>query len=365
MEKITVGKLMFFVTVLSMSILSLNACKKKVAPVEDNAATPVSVIKLEFQNTNIKFESVGSITSQQTPVLRANAEGYVDKILIKVGDPVKIGQTLITLSQKDQILSLKQAKARSDQADLRYKEAMLVAQRKGILAAKGIVSQLEYDSAVTSEKVAKADLDVAHYGLQAAEFELSKTYINSPINGFVQTIPVSVGDKVQAGTALIQLTNPAKLRATFPYSEEKALYFSPGQSVTLYSAANPNQSLTSTITDVTPNINPKNRAIDVIVDFDNTQNWKPGSSAHGYVIALPNYQALLIPESSLVMRPEGMVVFVVKNNKAYATPVQTGYTQGDNAVVLQGLSPGQLIVTDGADYLNNGSPVKIQSEKGK
>lgn len=345
--------------VVSMSALLLAGCKKKEDEQPVDTAIPVTVAPVVWKNIDVKFSSVGSITSQDTPLLRAQTTGRVENIVVKIGDQVHEGQLLMTLSQDDQVIGFEQAKANYAQAQARDQEAALVAERKGILAKRGIVSQMEFDEAVTAEKVAHSSLDVAKYQLQAAKLQLEKTQITSPINGYVQSKTVSIGDKVNPGTALIQLTDPTKLRATLPFAEEKALYFALGQKVNLTSLANPNQSLQAAVTNIAPNIDPKNRAINVIVDFDNTQNWKPGASIRGYVIALANYKALIVPETSVVNSDNGPAVFVVKKNKAIETSIQSGYNQDGNAVVLKGLKAGQLVVVDGVQYLNNDALVKI------
>lgn len=320
---------------------------------------PVKILSVSTKPVDLKYKSLGSIESRDVPIVRAQVAGHIEELLAKRGDQVTKGQLLAQISSNDEVLAVSQAKTGFVQAQANYDAALLDMQRKGILAQKGVVSKSDYDHAVSAYKIAKASVDNAKIQLQAAENQLAKTKITAPINGVVDQVSVSVGDQVSPGTAMLQVINPANLRAVLPFPEQQALQIQPGQAVDLSSLANPDQVLNATVTALTPSIDPKNRAFQVIVDFQNTNNWIPGASVRGFVYVLKGYQAIAIPQSSLVLRQQGYAVFTVQNGIAKITPVQTGFRTDGNVVVIQGLKDGDQVVVDGADYLSDGTPVKV------
>ena len=68
---------------------------------------------------------------------------------------------------------------------------------------------------------------------------------------------------------------------------------------------------------------------------------------------------MMIPEQSLVLRPAGEVVYVVRENIAHQAIVKTGLRQKGFIEIISGLKPNDLIVVDGAGFLTDKAPVKI------
>jgi hypothetical protein len=105
------------------------------------------------------------------------------------------------------------------------------------------------------------------------------------------------------------------------------------------------------------------RTIDVIADVVNEPDWQPGASVTGIVILGEQVAALMIPEQSLVLRPAGEVVYIVRNNVAYQAVVKTGARQNGLIEVQEGLQPNDTVVVDGAGFLTDKAPVSIQQVK--
>ena len=67
----------------------------------------------------------------------------------------------------------------------------------------------------------------------------------------------------------------------------------------------------------------------------------------------------MVPEQSVIMRPAGEVVYVVRNNTAYQAVVKTGLRQQGLVEIQAGLNANDTIVVDGAGFLTDNTPVKI------
>jgi len=73
--------------------------------------------------------------------------------------------------------------------------------------------------------------------------------------------------------------------------------------------------------------------------------------------------ALMVPEQSVVLRPAGEVVYVVRNNKAYQAIVKTGAHQNGMVELINGVNENDTIVVDGAGFLTDDTTVKIAGKK--
>jgi multidrug efflux pump subunit AcrA (membrane-fusion protein) len=97
----------------------------------------------------------------------------------------------------------------------------------------------------------------------------------------------------------------------------------------------------------------------VIADVMDEPGWQPGASVTGTVVLGEESAAMMIPEQSLVLRPAGEVVYVVRDNVAYQAVVKTGQRQNGLIEILEGLQPNETIVVDGAGFLTDKAPVTI------
>ena len=73
----------------------------------------------------------------------------------------------------------------------------------------------------------------------------------------------------------------------------------------------------------------------------------------------------MVPEQSVVLRPAGEVVYVVRDNKAYQAIVKTGMRQNGLVEIIDGIAENDVIVVDGAGFLTDKTLVKVSANQGK
>jgi RND family efflux transporter MFP subunit len=160
------------------------------------------------------------------------------------------------------------------------------------------------------------------------------------------------------GDPIVQLVSKQKLRAHLPFPEQVGSQLKPGLKVRLTTPTS-NKTVESVIHELKPMITEGSRTIDVIADVIDEPGWQPGASVTGTVILGEQAAALMIPEQSLVLRPAGEVVYVVRDNIAYQVIVKTGARQNGLIELVEGLQPNEMIVVDGAGFLTDKAPVTI------
>lgn len=337
----------------------LAACQQKTPVNQASQATvAVTTISAVMQPVDVKYRSVGSLANKIAPTVRAQISGHVEQILVHEGDQVTQGQVLMQLSQKNETVAVEQAEADYLKAQAALTQKQQTYDSMAPLAKDQIIARNQFEQVTADYKSAQADAKAAHASLMEAQYNLARTKVESFIKGSVQKILVSEGDSVQPGTALLTLVGQGNMRVRLPFAESKANYLSPGQKVVLTSVTTPDQSLNTTVYSVTPGVNTDTRAVYAIVSFPNTPGWRHGASVHGTVIAENAFEGVVVPTSSIVLRPPiGPVAFVVVNGKAQQRAVQIGYQGEGWLAVVNGLHAGDEVVIDGADYLSNGVPV--------
>jgi RND family efflux transporter MFP subunit len=152
----------------------------------------------------------------------------------------------------------------------------------------------------------------------------------------------------------------SRLRAHLLFRESAANRIRPGLKVRLESPAAPGKFVETRIDEIKPTVNAGNRALDAIVRFDSQDGgFRGGASVNARVVLSVKQDALMVPEQSVVLRPAGKVVYVVKDGRVAQRVVETGLRQDGWQEVAKGLAAGELIATDGAGFLSDGAAVML------
>jgi RND family efflux transporter MFP subunit len=175
----------------------------------------------------------------------------------------------------------------------------------------------------------------------------------------VQRRFITPGDFVKRGQALFEITRPDKLQAWLPYPETVALRVRIGQPAKIYSPLTPGAYTRGEITDLQPTIGNGSRAVMAIVDLENHGDLRPGATLSGEVLVEARMQAIMVPNTSVVRRPAGQLVYVINGETAVARLVETGHSEDGFVEIVNGLKGGEIIATDGAAFLTDGASVKI------
>lgn len=329
--------------------LSLAGCGKK----EEKKAGPppavISVTKAETRDVLVVEQSIGDADSSTAPKVGAEVAGRITKVNAEIGDAVKKGQVLAEIDALDYSADAKRMEAQAvSQSKLteRYRE----------LAKKGFISP----SALESYEA--QDVSAREQHNRAAK-NLARTRIVSPVTGRVDNRLVSVGDWIELGKPVFQLSTSEHLRIRLPFPETVASRIKVGQEVHLSTPTAPDKIMAGKIEQVRPAVGGSSRSFDAIVAVTNPGDWKAGSSVNGEVVIETHPGAVTVPEQSVVLRPAGTVVYAVENGKAVQRKVKTGTKQGGYIEIVDGLKAGETVAVDGAGFLTDKATVAVKGDK--
>ncbi|MDP2785968.1 MAG: efflux RND transporter periplasmic adaptor subunit [Sulfurimicrobium sp.] len=332
--------------------LSLSGCARK--PEGKKPGPPpamITVTQAESRDVPVIERSIGEADSATAPKIGAEVAGRITRVLVDIGDAVKKGQLLAEIDATDYA------------ADAKRLEAQAVAQQKLTeryreLSRKGFVSSSK------QEEVEAQNTSTREQYTRGAK-NLARTRIVSPVDGRVDSRFVSVGDWIDLGKPVFQLSTSENLRIRLPFPESVAQRIRVGQAVTLSTPTAPDATVTGKIKQVRPMVGSTNRAFDAVVEVKNPGGWKPGASVNGAVIVEEHAGAVTVPEVSVVLRPAGKVVYLIENGKAVQHVVTTGVIQNGQVEILQGLKAGATVAVDGAGFLTDKATVSVKETNGK
>jgi RND family efflux transporter MFP subunit len=347
---------------LLLSIVFIAGCNKKAEenkPVQ--AAIPVTVAQSESHMLELIEESVGSLESFTDPTISAEVPGKVVEIRAVAGSAIKEGQILAVLDAQDVTLSRKAAQAEMQRVGILINNQAKNLERLRQLREQNFISQSALDDAVAQTNALRNQVMAAQAQMALAERNVSKTLIHSPVDGRVERQIAVRGQYVKVGDPLFQVVALNKLRVRLPFPERFGGQLSRGMTVRVSSSSD-DSVLTGQISEIRPMAEANNRAFDVFVTLTNPGSWKPGASVVGKVVLGEHQNAVVVPEGSVVFRPAGKVLYVVKGDKVEQRIVQVGIEQNGMVEILDGLRANETVVVDGAGFLTDQANIVVKNK---
>ncbi|MDR4460079.1 MAG: efflux RND transporter periplasmic adaptor subunit [Nitrospirales bacterium] len=344
---------------ISVCLLMISCTYEK----ETEALDTHKVIYPVVQDAKYSSKYVAQIQSVNYVEIRSKIRGYIEKIYVDEGQPVKKGQLLFALTHNVFEKELQKANAafRSAVADLKVAEVELA--NVIVLVEKNIVSKSELYVIQAKVDALKADLEEALANREQQALNLSFSRIRAPFDGFINRIPNKVGSLIAEGDILTSLSDNREVFAYFNLSEVDYLnYIASGErGAKVVSFELANQVLyeyEGTIEVIESEFDSSTGNIAFRARFPNPDGLlKQG--ANGKVIVnkiLEN--ALLIPQKSTFEIQDQLYVYVVnqdnvleQRNIVYKMRLPNFY------VVESGLSKDEQVLLEGVENVMNGDKV--------
>jgi RND family efflux transporter MFP subunit len=277
-------------------------------------------------------------------LLTAPAAGVVNQILAQVGARVSKGQLLLTLDVPDRVNN---ARALIAAADIAEKDA----QRQEQLLREGITSAKQAEQRRAEAVGARAQAN-------AAQQLLARTRVTSPLSGGVQQVMVHLGERVEVGAQLVEIINASALDLLALVPSAQLAGLKVGQAVTVTPDGS-TERYPGIVHAIAPGVDSLTNAAQVVIRVPNPQGeLRAGTGATALVAVGKRRDAVVVPDSAIVVVGDSMSVFVVEGDSvAKVRSVTVGARRGGRAEIKAGLKPGEVVVTSGAFGLTDGMHV--------
>ncbi|MCL2567728.1 MAG: efflux RND transporter periplasmic adaptor subunit [Alphaproteobacteria bacterium] len=350
----------------SAFLFFMNSSKNKAkvpAGQQRTAATiPVVVKKIHRQDFQVYEKTIGSISNLDINTVSAEVSGLVERINVNIGDTVKVGDVIAVVDSRELKNNVNSQEAEIQRLSALLADAKRTQSRYQKLIKDGFVSQADMDTLNTSIKTYQEQLVNARAVLSNSKIQLARSSIRAPQEGMIQQRYIAVGTLVSNTTSIVDIVNNKNLMVIASMPEGFSHRLKSNQEVTLR-VSGTDISLKTKIKELKPVIDEQSRSVSLIIYIPkNDYNLKPGGTLEVYISMENRKDAVVVPESAVILRLAGKVVYVLnEDNSVSEFPVKTGVTQDGLVEVLSGLRGDENIVVDGASYLSDKAKVSITS----
>lgn len=305
--------------------------------------------------------AVGTLRAVRGADLAFEVAGVVVRVDAQPGGEVKAGQPLVALDDTAELAQLQQLKAAEALAELTHRRA------KEQLAVH-IISQAEFDTSA-------ADLKAKQAAVASQAATAAKKRLVAPFPGRVGLVTTSPGAYLNAGASALTLQQLDPVYVDFRLPQRHLAAVRPGQKVEVNLDAYPGKTFTGRVTAVDSKVDGATRNVAVEATLANPQRLlMPGMFANVSMDVGTQQSYLTLPQTAITYNPYGAVVFLVKKGKvrgpggeqeglvAEQSFVTAGPTRGDQVAILEGLKPGDRVVTSGGLKLRNGTPLIVDNK---
>lgn len=311
-----------------------------------NSSVAVRIDTVKTEIPNMDYVANGNFAPSQELSFPAENSGRVIKVLVDVGDAVKVGQTLAVIKGDQLSIELQNTQAA-------YQNALTNSQRYENAFKTGGVTKQQLDQA-------KLDLVNAKARLDQAKINFGDASIKSSINGIVNKRSIEPGSVVSPGTELFELVNVAKLKLKVNVDEQHVAGLKVGSTIKVKASVYPDKVFDGKITFIAPKAD-GSLNFPVEIEIANNPDKELKAGMYGTAIftsgAAQKTPIKTIPRTAFVGGVAGNQVFVVKDSVVKFTKIVSGRILGNEVEVLEGLNEGDIVVTSGQINLTDGSKV--------
>lgn len=335
-------------------LFGLLACREQATPPPGAAtrATPVVISPVQAVTFKRAIDSVGVLAAKDEYRLSFKVGGVIEQIMVEAGDRVQRGQPLAKLKPIE-------IDAQVHQAEEAYTKAKRDLERMQKLRDKGVVSVEQIQDAQTNESIANA-------ALKTALFNRSLADILAPVDGVVLEKLASVNEITAPGVPILVIAAEESgyvLRVGL--IDRDVVRIRRGDSATVSFDAFPGKTFKATVSEVAAAGDPRTGTFRTELRIEaGGQRLLTGLIGRAHIIpaATPDSSALAVPIEALLEANGGQAyVFTLETATGVARkrPVRVGDIHGTLALV-EGLQLGDMVVKEGAAYLEDGAKVSIQ-----
>ena len=309
---------------------------------------PVVVTTASVADLAIRYATTATIEADSEAPVLARVAGEISEVYVEEGDFVEQGQILASLDGDRLRLQARKAHADFERATREY-------ERLQQLHARDLVSTAALDNA-------QFDLNTLKAAYERSQLEYSYTNVRATIAGVVSARIVKVGTHVSEGSPLFQITETSRLIAYLNIPQTELAKFSPGDPTTISVDAFPAAQFRGEIARLSPTIDAINGTFRATVYIDNQEGRiAPGMFGHFSITYETHDDALVIPESAVLLEDDRAVVYVVKQGMAVQRRVEIGIAAEGMQEITAGLAENDPVVLQGQARLSDGTPVLIAS----
>lgn len=326
-------------------------------------------------NQTLHSDYPATLRGRQSVEVRPQVSGTITEICINEGDAVKRGQILFIIDQVPYKAALETALANVKSAEVKLQTAKLTADSKEELFKENVVSDFDRQTARNQLLEAEAALAQAKAEETNARNNLSYTEVKSPVDGVASMIPYRVGALVNSNIEepLVTVSDDKEIFAYFSMAENQMLdmiqeYGSLEEACQKMPEVNLSMSNGKTypsagrIDAISGTVDQGTGAVTVRAVFPNEGHLLRNGGSGTISIPTIYKDCITIPQSATYELQNKIFTWKVIDGKTQSAPITVyKYNDGKTYIVLSGLTPGDVIIAEGAGLMREGTAVNTDT----
>lgn len=325
----------------------------------DPKAAAVETSRASLRDLAPSITATGQVQSRSGADMAAGIAGPID-FVAEPGTRVAKNQVIARIDTGEYRLQRAEQAARVTRSELALKQANRELER--LKASGTAVSRFQLDQAENTRDLAISDLEIARATLRQTDDRLARAEVRAPFAGVIAERVRREGEEVARGDAVIRMqdTEHLELRLFLPLRHVRAI--EPGSTVQV--RLDDTRVVPAKVRAIVPVGDARSQSFEMLVDLPQAEAELAVGRTLQVVLPLAAVQQVLaVPRDAVVIRSDGLAVYVVRKDKVERVPVKTGSADGEWVAVQGALAAQDSVVVRGAETLHDGDPVKVIGER--
>ncbi|AVG75563.1 MAG: MdtA/MuxA family multidrug efflux RND transporter periplasmic adaptor subunit [Pantoea ananatis] len=314
--------------------------------------------------------ALGTVIPNASVTVTSRVDGQLEKVYFTEGQKVEAGQLLAQIDPRSYEATLNQYQGELSENMALLKSAELTLARYRKLAAQDSLSRQDLDTQIATVGQYRGAVAADQAQIASARLNIGYARITAPVSGRVGLRQVDPGNMIQSAstTGLVTITQmqPAAVTFSVPQSHiptlVKALHHDRTLPATAFDQDNQHALSQGQVKFISNEIDTATGTITLKAMFANDDEALYANQFVNLRLQTSVLKgATIIPAQALQLSSDGSFVFIInKDNTVTRQPVTAGPAYGETwQAILQGVKPGDRLVTEGIDRLTNGSKVSV------
>lgn len=331
---------------VALTLLVQGACGKKeresksMDQLHAELGIPVRTmeVKRDVFEQFLRFNS--TLSGMQETTVQAMVADMVTGINFKVGDRVNEGDIILTFPTNT-------PSAQYHQAQTAFESISAIRERMSRLKEEGAISAQDFENIETQYKVTKANMETSEQMVK----------VKAPMSGIITNIMITPGERAYPGKDLFTISSTNGYKATIMVPETEISKVKKGGAVI---AKWDDISIRGTVKEIAMAMDPMAKAFRVEAVFPGfRQDLSFGVTAEIGLQTARKNDVISLPRQVLIKENDKHIVWLAVDGKAHKVSVHTGLNDFLCHEILDGVEPGDKVITEGLKSLSEGAKIRI------